>query len=66
MKLEEVMSKLEELGLEQTKKIYMNHGVKEPFYGFKVGDLKKLVKYVKRTINLHWHFMIRGIMMRCT
>jgi 3-methyladenine DNA glycosylase AlkD len=52
MKLEEVMSKLEELGSEQTKKIYMNHGVKEPFYGVKVGDLKKLVKYVKKDHQL--------------
>lgn len=29
MKLEEIMSMLEELGSEQTKKIYMNHGVKK-------------------------------------
>ena len=52
MKLEEVMSKLEELGSEQTKKIYMNHGVKEPFFGVKIGDLKKLVKYVKKDHEL--------------
>jgi 3-methyladenine DNA glycosylase AlkD len=52
MKLEEVMSKLEELGSEQTKNIYMNHGVQEPFFGVKVGDLKKLVKYVKKDHEL--------------
>lgn len=52
MKLEEVMNKLEELGSEQTKKIYMNHGVKEPFFGVKIGDLKKLVKYVKKDHEL--------------
>lgn len=52
MKLEEVMSKLEEFGSEQTKKIYMNHGVKEPFFGVKIGDLKKLVKYVKKDHEL--------------
>lgn len=52
MKLEDVMSKLEELGSEQTKKIYMNHGVKEPFFGVKIGDLKKLVKYVKKDHEL--------------
>lgn len=52
MKLEEIMSNLEELGSEQTKKIYLNHGVKEPFFGVKIGDLKKLVKYVKKDHEL--------------
>ncbi|NWQ39353.1 DNA alkylation repair protein [Bacillus sp. EB106-08-02-XG196] len=52
MKLEGIMSKLEELGSEQTKKIYMNHGVKEPFFGVKIGDLKKLVKDVKKDHEL--------------
>lgn len=52
MKLEEIMSKLEELGSEQTKKIYLNHGVKEPFFGVKIGDLKKLVKDVKKDHEL--------------
>lgn len=52
MKYEEIMQKLEELGSEQTKKIYMNHGVKEPYFGVKIGDLKKLVKYVKKDHEL--------------
>jgi hypothetical protein len=45
---EEIIQKLEEFGSEQTKKIYMNHGVKEPFFGVKIADMKKLVKYVKK------------------
>jgi 3-methyladenine DNA glycosylase AlkD len=49
---EEIMQKLEELGSEQTKKVYVNHGVKEPFFGVKIGDLKKLVKYVKKDHDL--------------
>ena len=52
MNLEEIMGKLEELGSEQTKSIYLNHGVKEPFFGVKIGDLKKLVKYVKKDHDL--------------
>ncbi|MEH7178947.1 DNA alkylation repair protein [Neobacillus vireti] len=52
MYLNEIMSKLEELGSEQIKKIYQNHGVKEPFFGVKIGDLKKLVKYVKKDHEL--------------
>ena len=52
MTYEEIMQKLEELGSEQTKRIYFNHGVKEPFFGVKIGDLKKLVKYVKKDHDL--------------
>nr|WP_170295585.1 DNA alkylation repair protein [Chengkuizengella sediminis] len=47
------MTKLEELGNEQTKKIFKNHGAIEPLYGVKVGDLKKhLVKKVKKDQDL--------------
>ncbi|MFS0862367.1 DNA alkylation repair protein [Fredinandcohnia sp. 179-A 10B2 NHS] len=52
MTYEEIMQKLEELGSGQTKKIYTNHGVKEPYFGVKIGDLKKLVKYVKKDQEL--------------
>ncbi|MGR3762869.1 DNA alkylation repair protein [Rossellomorea sp. NS-SX7] len=52
MTYEEIMQRLEELGTEQTKRIYMNHGVKEPFFGVKIGDMKKLVKYVKKNHEL--------------
>jgi 3-methyladenine DNA glycosylase AlkD len=52
MKLDELMQKLEELGSEQTKKTFMNHGAKGTFFGVKVGDLKKLVKYVKKDQEL--------------
>ncbi|MEL3973283.1 DNA alkylation repair protein [Rossellomorea oryzaecorticis] len=52
MTYEEIMLKLEELGTDQTKRIYLNHGVKEPYYGVKIGDLKKLVKYVKKDHGL--------------
>lgn len=46
--LETMMDKIKELGSEQIKNILMNHGIKEPLYGAKIGDLKKLVKYVKK------------------
>ncbi|MTH54690.1 DNA alkylation repair protein [Bacillus mangrovi] len=50
---EEVMSKLEELGTEQTKKTFFNHGAKEPMYGVRVGDMKKhLLKKVKKDQEL--------------
>ncbi|SDM98963.1 3-methyladenine DNA glycosylase AlkD [Fictibacillus solisalsi] len=52
MTVEEIMSQLEEMGSEQTKKTFMRHGAKEPLFGVKVGDLKKLVKYVKKDQEL--------------
>lgn len=52
MTYEEIMLKLEELGSQQIKQVYQNHGVTEPYYGVKIGDLKKLVKYVKRDHEL--------------
>ena len=52
MNIDEIMKKLEELGSEQTKLTYLRHGAKEPLFGVKVGDLKKLVKYVKKDQEL--------------
>ncbi|MCM3785106.1 DNA alkylation repair protein [Neobacillus mesonae] len=47
--LEQVMNTLEELGTEQTKKTFLRHGAREPFFGVRVGDMKKkLVKEVKK------------------
>ncbi|MBB6693757.1 DNA alkylation repair protein [Cohnella xylanilytica] len=50
--LEEIMDKLEQLGTEQTKRTFVRHGAKEPLFGVKVGDLKKLVKDVKKDQSL--------------
>ncbi|MGG3468022.1 DNA alkylation repair protein [Neobacillus pocheonensis] len=48
MTLDEIMWELAELGTEQTKKTFRNHGAKGDLFGVKVGDLKKLVKHVKK------------------
>jgi 3-methyladenine DNA glycosylase AlkD len=48
MKLEEVMAKLEEMGNEQTRTTWSRHGAQQPFFGVKIGDMKKLVKHVKK------------------
>lgn len=52
MMLEEVMARLEAMGSEQTKSTLMKHGAREPFFGVKIGDLKKLVKDVKKDQGL--------------
>jgi len=52
MKLDEIMKSLKEMGTEQTKNTFSRHGAREPLYGVKIGDLKKLVKYVKKDQEL--------------
>jgi len=47
MTKQEILKLLKEFGNEQTKKIFMRHGAKEPFFGVKVQDLKKIQKAVK-------------------
>lgn len=52
MTLHEIMNKLESMGTEQTKNTFIRHGAKEPLWGVKVGDLKTLVKQVKKDPDL--------------
>lgn len=47
MTTKEALKALEELGSESVKNIFKNHGAKEPFFGVKVGDMKKLLKQLK-------------------
>jgi len=48
MELQDVVDRLEAMGSERTKRTYFRHGVREPFFGVKIGDLKKLVPAVKK------------------
>ena len=48
----EILKQLQEFGDEQTKKTLMNHGAKEPFFGVKVQDLKKILKKTKKNHEL--------------
>lgn len=52
MNLNTIMEQLEILGTPQIKNILINHGVCEPLFGVKIGDMKKLVKYVKKNDDL--------------
>ena len=45
MTAQEVLKKLEDYGDERTKNTLLKHGAKEPFYGVKVQDLKKILKH---------------------
>lgn len=44
----EVLKQLENFGDERTKNTLRRHGAKEPFFGVKVGDLKKILKQTKK------------------
>ena len=53
MTAEECLKELESLGSASTKKMLMkNYGIREPFFGVKVGDLKKIQKRIKKNYQL--------------
>lgn len=52
MELNEIMNKIEALGSQQIKDVLVKHGICEPFFGAKITDLKKLVKFVKKNDEL--------------
>ena len=47
MTADEVVKELRSMGSESIKKVLLKHGAKEPFYGVKIEDLKKIQKRVK-------------------
>lgn len=48
----EVMDELQANGSESVKKIWLKHGIKEPFFGVKIEHLKKIQKKVKVDYHL--------------
>jgi 3-methyladenine DNA glycosylase AlkD len=52
MTVKEIMKELAAKGSESIKKILLKHGVKEPFFGVKVEELKKLQKIIKKDYQL--------------
>src|SRR5215467_13002513 len=47
MTSKQILTELKSLGSESIKKILLKHGAKEPFYGVKVEELKKVQKKIK-------------------
>ena len=52
MTLQAIMAELKAKGSDNIKKILLKHGVKEPFFGVKVEDLKLIQKKVKKDYQL--------------
>ncbi len=48
----EIVEELRTLGSESIKKVLRNHGVREPFFGVKIGDMKKIQKRIKKDYQL--------------
>ncbi len=48
MKTEDILKQLEALGQASIKKVLLKHGIKEPLYGVKIEELKKIQKTVKK------------------
>jgi 3-methyladenine DNA glycosylase AlkD len=57
----EILDELKKLGSEQTKKTLMKHGAREPIFGVKVEDLKKIQKRVKMNHKLALELYDSGI-----
>jgi len=60
MTSKEILAQLQEYGDEQTKKTFMTHGAKEPLFGVKVQDLKKILKKIKKNHELSLELYASG------
>ncbi len=61
MNAKEIITELKSLGSESIKKVLMNHGAQEPFYGVKVEQLKKIQKRIKKDYQLALDLYQSGI-----
>src|SRR5882672_11013935 len=52
MTANEILLELKSLGQASIKKVLLNHGVKEPFFGVKISDLKPIQKRIKTDYQL--------------
>ena len=52
MTAKEILKELKPLGSDSYKKVMLNHGVKEPFFGVKISDLQKIRKRIKKDYQL--------------
>jgi len=56
----EILTELKAYGNESTKNTFLRHGAREPFYGVKVQDLKKIQKKVKKNHELSLELYATG------
>ena len=51
MTCSEVMDELKKMGDPNVKALFIKHGVKEPLFGVKIGQLKTIQKKVKKELS---------------
>ena len=61
MTAREILEELKGLGTESVKRVLRNHGVREPLFGVKIGDMKKIQKRVKKDYRLALELYDSGI-----
>jgi len=61
MTAKEILEEIKPLSSESYKRVIFNHGIKEPCFGVKVGDLQKIVKRIKRDYQLALDLYDTGI-----
>lgn len=60
MTAKQILKELQGYGSEQTKSVFMTHGAKEPLFGVKVQDLKKILKKTKKDHELSLELYATG------
>ena len=61
MKTTEIIKELKSLGSQSIKNVLVKHGAREPFFGVKIEDLKKLSKKIKGNHELAMELFDTGI-----
>jgi hypothetical protein len=61
MTAKKILEELKPLGSDGYKKVIFNHGVKEPCFGVKIGDLQKIVKRVGNDYRLALELYDTGV-----
>lgn len=61
MNVEQIIAELKPLGTEAYRKILLSHGVKEPVFGVKIEEMKKIQKRVKKDHQLALDLYDTGI-----
>src|SRR3984885_6317504 len=57
----EIVQELKPLGSESIKKVLLKHGIREPVFGVKIEELKKIQKRVKKDYQLALDLYDTGI-----
>src|SRR5262245_32257934 len=61
MNAKQIVEELRGLGSESIKKVLRNHGIQEPFFGVKIGDMKTIQKRIKKDYQLALDLYETGI-----